>query len=382
MLYRTLLSITLLLRAIGYCGSFEQKIVVDTSLRMLENTPDYSGEEALVAHRRIERDIQKGRFSLKRDLYMVFRYRDRKFIPFWQKLIRQNPQNVLLKIWFIDALCQLQKPKNLALISPYAKSDNDIIRECAANAYGFLAPADSIPALTNWLSNENNDYIRETIKSSIVALGRGGYRNLITYLPVHYKVRPEKIGFFYNRSVKSDDEIRYTDAIDDSARGCRGSSRFIFPTQQFFDKIRYAPNAGSFGNKHGSIYHVGFDGASFFEGLPVHSISNGIVQRISHDLSWGMLVAVETCTPADDTLTIIYGHLSRFVSIAAGDSIYIGQRIGQIGNSVSFDNGGYWAHLHLGIVKAPYTRASIVGYDQATESYENPLEFIARWRIR
>ena len=61
-----------------------------------------------------------------------------------------------------------------------------------------------------------------------------------------------------------------------------------------------------------------------------------------------------------------------------GDTIYRGDRIGQIGNSVTQDNGGYWAHLHLGIEKSSYFKADIAGYASDTTAYENPLIYIKK----
>jgi murein DD-endopeptidase MepM/ murein hydrolase activator NlpD len=91
------------------------------------------------------------------------------------------------------------------------------------------------------------------------------------------------------------------------------------------------------------------------------------------------VIVVETCLPNSDTLTILYGHLSRFVAVSVGEKVHLGQRIGQIGNSVSYENGGYWAHLHLGIVKGSYDANKISGYDSDTINYENPSAIIAKW---
>lgn len=375
----SLLSVLIFQFAI-YGQSFEQNISLDTSIRFLENTPFYSEKEALKEHEKIEQQIKTNEVSIKQSLYLIFRYRDDKFIPLWQKLLEQSPKNDLLKIWFIDAICQIGNRRNIPCITPYLLSNNDIIRECAANAYGFLAGIDSVSSLQALLSNEHNDYVRETLKASILAIKAGGYKNHSEYLPMYYDKSPRKIRFFYNQKVITSEKYGSGNYLKDDTGGCQTSSSLIYPTQQHICKIKYAPNAGSFANKHGPAYHVGFDGAWFFEGLPVHSISNGIIKQISHDLSWGNVVVVETCLPNSDTVTIIYGHLSRFIPVSIGDKVYLGQRIGQIGNSVSYENGGYWAHLHLGIVKGPYDDFKISGYDSDTINYENPVNLISKWR--
>jgi hypothetical protein len=370
----------LIFQCLSYCGDFDQKIAIDTSVRFLENTPFYSETEGLEEHKTIERKIRKDQFSINDDLYMIFRYRDNKFISFWQTILQNTPSNVLLHIWFIDALCQLGDSKNISLVQPYLNSSNDIIRECAANAYGFLGNFSTIPLLQTMLITEQNGYIKETLLASIAAIQNGGYKNKIPYLPVYYNDKPKKIRFFYNQKVITSDTFNCGEYLKNDTTGYRASTDMIYPTQQFICKVKYAPNAGTFANKHGPIYHVGFDGAWFFEGLPVHAVSNGIIKQISHDLSWGTMIAVETTWLSHDTVTIIYGHLSRFISVSIGEEVHVGQRLGQIGNSVSYENGGYWAHLHLGIVKGSYSGFRISGYNSDTLKYENPITFIAKHR--
>lgn len=360
---------------LSYSQSFEQKICIDTSIRMLENTPQYVGSQGLRAHDRIEDQIKKNELNIKKDLYMIFRYRTSDFIPLWQKIIADSSHNDLMKIWFINSILQMEDPKNLPFITPFMKSENDIIRECAINAYGFLAGPDSLPVLQKMLTDETNGYVQETLKASIAAIKRGGYVNNIPYLPQYYKGKPKKIRFFYNRDVGWLEKYVYSKTDTVLSKYSR-SPNLIFPAQQFYMRVKHAPKAGTFANNHGFISHVGYDGAWFYDGVPVHSISNGIVKKISHDVSWGVLVAVESCLPGNDTITIIYGHLSRYLSVEPGNRVYMGQKIGQIGNSVSYENGGYWAHVHLGIIRKPFTRAQLVGYDTDTSIYYDPIKII------
>ncbi len=358
-----------------YAQSFEQKICIDTSIRMLENTPQYVGSQGLRAHDRIEDQIKKNELNVKKDLYMIFRYRTSDFIPLWQKIIADSSHNDLMKIWFINAVLQIGDPENLDVIAPYLKSDNDIIRECAVNAYGFLASPDSLPVLHEMLANETNGYIQETLKASIGAIRKGGYVNNIPYLPQYYKGKPKKIRFFYNRDVGWLENYVYS-KTDTVISRYSHSPNLVFPTQQFYIRVKHAPKAGTFANNHGFISHVGYDGAWFYEGVPVHSISNGIVKKVSHDVSWAVLVAVASFLPGSDTITIFYGHLSRYLSVEPGNHVYIGQKIGQIGNSVSYENGGYWAHLHLGVIRKPFTSALLVGYDTDISIYYDPVKII------
>lgn len=354
---------------------FTQSIQIDTSIQMLQNTPFYNEASALRAHQRLEKRLSQDMFLWDRDYYLFFRYHDEKFIPVWQKIMKEKPKNDLLKIWYINSLIQIGKSEHLGLVSPFRHSENSIIRECAANAYGFLGPEDSVEMLEGWLSFEENGYVASTLMASIKAIEKRRYSSVTEYLPQYYKESPRKLKFFYNVNVESSLSYRYC-SEDTSSGTIPTSRRLIFPFQQFENKIKYAPDAGTFANKHGEIYHCGEDMGWFMEGLPVHSISNGRVRSVSHDLSWGCLVVVETVLPPSDTLCVIYGHLSRFLNVEAGDQVRMGQKIGQIGNSVSYENGGYWAHLHLGIEKSAFRNALLGGYSYGIERYFAPSEII------
>ncbi len=354
---------------------FTQRVQIDTSVQMLHNTPFYDEATALRAHQRLEKRVSQDIFLWDRDYYLYFRYHDEKFIPVWHKLLKEKPENDLLKIWYINAIIQIGKPEHLELIAPFRQSDNSLIRECAANAYGFLGSEDSVGVLEKWLSSENDGYVASTLIASIKAIESGRYQSVTDYLPQYYEESPRKLKFFYNINVESSLSYRFH-SEDTSSGTVPISSRFIFPFQQYEHKIKYAPDAGTFANKHGEIYHCGEDMGWFMEGLPVHSISNGRVRSVSHDLSWGCLVVVETVLPPSDTLCVIYGHLSRFIDVVTGDEVRMGQKIGQIGNSVSYENGGYWAHLHLGIEKSSFRNALLGGYTYGIERYMEPSEII------
>lgn len=359
----------------SFCFDFSQKVEIDTSLRLLYPTPDYkTSQDALSGHKNFEKKLKKGNFDLMGDYYLIFRYRDSSFIPLWMKIITENPKNPLLIVWFINAIEQMGNPRHLKYIAIFKNSPNGIIRECVANAYGFLATIDSIPKLQKWLSTEKNGYVCKTIEASVKAIKCGGERNRISYLPKYYKDRPLKLDYLYNKKVNDDPSMYYNEF--DTVYEFIKSHSFTYPHQQYLWKLKYSPRRGFFGSKTGTIYHIGIDSGWLFEGLPIHSICDGIVRQISHNLSWGNLVVVESITCQEDTICCIYGHLSPFNNLCVGDTVYMGDKIGQIGNSVTPDNGGYWAHLHFGIEMRSFLKADIAGYDRDTLAYKNPLAFI------
>lgn len=112
------------------------------------------------------------------------------------------------------------------------------------------------------------------------------------------------------------------------------------------------------------------------EGLPIHSISNGIVRRIQHESSWGTMIVVESQLQSGESITTLYAHLSRMVDVLPGDILYPGKKIGRIGNNVSYENGGYWAHTHIGIEKSNYFDAKLTGYNPSLENYYSVYDFL------
>lgn len=362
---------------INNCLSYDfiQKIEIDTSLHLLQPSPLFmTSQDALKGHKELENRIKHGTVDISKDFYLIFRYRDSYFIPLWKKTIIENNNNPILIMWFINAIEQIGDKNNLSHISTYKNSSNGIIRECVANAYGFLASKDSIPMLLKWLSKEENGYVRETIESSINAINKNGYMNRIPYLPRYYKEKPLKLDYLYNVNVNDDPSMQY-DEID-TARGTVKGSYFIYPFQQYLWKLKNTTSRGFFGSHTGPVFHVGKDAGWLYEGLPVHSICNGIIKEISHNLSWGNLIVVESVIQDSDTICVIYGHLSPYNNLKVGDTVSTGDRIGQIGNSVTPDNGGYWAHLHLGIEKSSFRKSHRSGYEADTTRYYNPVSFI------
>lgn len=351
------------------------KMEIDTNKRLLQITPDYNNETALEAHRILEKLLNEGKYDLINDFYMLFRYRDEEFISNWIKIITENPQNEILQLWFINAVNQIGIPKYLRLLSAFKDSKNAILREYVANSYGFLGSPKDTTSLLNWYKIEDNCYVKKTIQTSVKTIKIGGYKSTIPYLPMYYDEKPLKIQFLFNKKII--DNPKYQFELLDTLNGIINSSHFIFPHQQYLWRLKHAPRRGFFGSKTGDIYHIGNDSGWLLEGLPIHAVCDGIVKQISHNLSWGTLVVIESYFPKTaDTLCAIYGHLSPFLDVNISDTVKMGDKIGQIGNSASFDNGGYWAHLHFGIEISSFWHAQISGYDRDTMFYENPAKFI------
>jgi hypothetical protein len=52
--------------------------------------------------------------------------------------------------------------------------------------------------------------------------------------------------------------------------------------------------------------------------------------------------------------------------------------IGVLGPAFSFENGGYRAHLHLGIEKSTHEKALVAGYNDNVSHWYDPVDFMTR----
>ena len=135
---------------------------------------------------------------------------------------------------------------------------------------------------------------------------------------------------------------------------------------------------------YGQLVHVGDDVSWYRDQRTVIAISSGIVRQVDCLNSWGHLVVIEHEVPYDSlvrkrvidkatlgkfTNTIqqptrdgpnniricsLYAHLGPLLTVKAGDEVNTGQKIGVIGRSYTWENGGYPAHLHIAIHLGPY----------------------------
>lgn len=360
-------------------ASFKQEIVIDTAVNYLYNSPQISISKGKKRHEEFENrfKIKEKEINYKRDFYFIFRYRDIEMVPVWDRVLTEKPENIILKVWYINAIAQLGVDTLLYKVAKYKNSTNSIVREYVANAYAYLGAQKHIDSLKFWLHNEKNDYVIETIKNSIQVILKGGYKKRIHYLPRFYDAKPKKFEFFYNFFVSSykGGKYYYKEESSDTLI-MKPTYSAVLPHQQYLWRIKNAPPAGYFGNNHGYTYHVGEDSGWLFDGLPVHAIATGVVRRIQHESSWGNLVVIESKLPEGNYVCTIYGHLGKDLDIEVDEQVYTGQKIGQIGNSLTLENGGYVSHVHVGIELSNYRDAELGGYSININRYTSPKLFV------
>jgi hypothetical protein len=140
------------------------------------------------------------------------------------------------------------------------------------------------------------------------------------------------------------------------------ATRFVPPLRHFFDPTRtsYGRDMEDSPDGFGGMFHVGDDVQWNRDHRTVVSIADGMVRQVSCTPTWGCLVAIEHVTGAEAGATggeffcSLYAHLSPFVCVVPGQIVTAGQKIGAIGRSFTWENGGYAAHVHFAIHKGPY----------------------------
>ena len=138
----------------------------------------------------------------------------------------------------------------------------------------------------------------------------------------------------------------------------------VAPIRDFFD-----PDRKNFGNKiedstvagFRGMVHVGDDLAWHRAHATVVSIAAGIVRLVDCVNTWGHMVIIEHREASEDAFCSLYAHFGPFVSVRPGERVAAGQKIGTIGRSYTWENGGYEAHVHFAIHAGPYVQAPVPG---------------------
>ncbi|MDR3559489.1 MAG: peptidoglycan DD-metalloendopeptidase family protein [Candidatus Pacebacteria bacterium] len=120
-------------------------------------------------------------------------------------------------------------------------------------------------------------------------------------------------------------------------------------------------------------YHTGADFEIFPSELnatvPVDAVCSGKLALKEYASGYGG-VAVESCTLASQSITVIYGHLNlASVKPNIGDVMPAGQPFADLGANKSVETNGERKHLHLGFHKG--TAINILGYVQNKSQLNN-----------
>ena len=80
-------------------------------------------------------------------LRLVFRYQNPIFLPLYYKILEENLDNALIRIYCFNAIKKIGGPKDGHNILEYFEIGNDIEKEIIINSIGYLGDSNFIPIL-------------------------------------------------------------------------------------------------------------------------------------------------------------------------------------------------------------------------------------------
>ncbi|NQV13526.1 MAG: M23 family metallopeptidase [Parcubacteria group bacterium] len=131
-----------------------------------------------------------------------------------------------------------------------------------------------------------------------------------------------------------------------------------------------------------SGYHTGTDfearEAELSQEVAVHPICVGEIKSVKRVSGYGGVV-IQNCTIKDESVSVIYGHISISKSlVVAGDQVTLNDQIAVLADHESSESGGERKHLHLGIYRGD--QADLKGYvstEAELEKWINPESILS-----
>ena len=141
--------------------------------------------------------------------------------------------------------------------------------------------------------------------------------------------------------------------------------------------------------KEGALFHTGQDVGACRDGCGLYAIADGVVRWIStgSDMGTGFVVEHHVDVPQarEGLINAVYMHAGGTVYVHAGDHVVAGQLLGRMGLSWSCENGGQFAHLHLGLYPGPFRIGHNYGYGPASlglDGWLDPAIVLKEWLAR
>lgn len=311
---------------------------------------------------------------------VLFRYRDQRLLPLIRKVAADSVAHAVYRIAAINVLGVMQDSIATAMLCTLVTSNNPLLAETALSALGKCAPKKVTQELRAVIAHEKNGYLKST---AIAALKRASGGAPVPFRRGYFE---DTLGlycmtsFLFNPRLRGNEQTSFGDKIDHIVVQPASSGGCIYPHQQYKMNPATIFNGRTYGVQFDdeNPFHVGEDSGFFIEGLPIHSIADGIVTELLYEQSWGFLVTVESNLRYHGTVTVVYAHLSKYLDVEIGQRVKKGDKIGDLGPQESVENGGYYSHLHWGVVKGAHATAPIHGYSPDTGAYYDPLTFVVK----
>jgi len=124
----------------------------------------------------------------------------------------------------------------------------------------------------------------------------------------------------------------------------------------------------------GALVHTGQDVGGCGDGAGFYALADGVVRMISTGTDMGTGVVVEHRMAEDQLVNVVYMHGAGTLYVKVGEQVAGGQLLGTMGLSWSAENGGQFAHLHLGVYPGAFQSGHNYGYKPAAGGLEDWLD--------
>ncbi len=134
--------------------------------------------------------------------------------------------------------------------------------------------------------------------------------------------------------------------------------------------------------QNGTVYHTGQDLGASLDGAGYYALADGVVRWVYSGSDMGTLLVVEHRRAAKELVNAVYMHGGAIVFVKSGDKVSAGQLLGTMGLSFSIENGGHFAHLHLGLYPGAFDPLHNYGYKPVSaglSDWLDPATVLPEW---
>ncbi|MCW8129526.1 MAG: peptidoglycan DD-metalloendopeptidase family protein [Planctomycetota bacterium] len=271
-----------------------------------------------------------------------------------------------------------RSPETRARLRGLLGHEHPQIREMAAEYLAWHGGDEGLAALREALNDEPDRHARASMEGAVAAIGRRTseadddaferFAHAEEAEPFwNFRGRAPDAAFERGREARLEVQARafaIPGRIPEGRQIHAGpfkapvAAGLVAPVRDYLDEGRtsFALVSDSLNTGFRGMVHVGDDVGWFRDFGVVVACADGQVRQAGCASSWGHLAVIEHRTRGGDGFCSVYGHLSPFLTVRPGEVVRAGQRIGSIGRSFAWENGGYAAHLHFGLHHGPYVQ--------------------------
>lgn len=301
------------------------------------------------------------------------RYRQPTLITPILTLLRQGSQNI--KPHAIAALIQQTERKSeiYPAILEQLHNPEPSVREMVGEYFTWHDNLKAIPLLENAIKHETDSFAKASLYAAIKTMRfRAKIKHnkpsdsqsdplILPPMEPHWAYRGQKPPTPLVRQKENENNLlkkRFSFPIANTTTTHPSTQRWVHtPVRDYFD-----PERTTYGKEiepsaikgFSGMVHVGDDVAWNRPHLSVIAVDSGKVCQVEHDTTWGNKIIIEHIPKHREQFCALYAHLTPALLVSPGDWVNAGDKIGSIGRSFSWENGGYASHLHFAIHRGKY----------------------------